>query len=365
MKIAYDAYTIVNTQSAGGKGKQLRTLLGRYSETFQGFAPKEGGGDSSSSIILKGPRKYPIWQQTSLASLLKDYQPDIFLSPNNTAPIFLPKNTRLILVLHDMMMFRPMVGASLRLRALVETWRWLIPLNVRRSSLILTVSEYSRGQILSKFPDAKVKVIPCTVEEELFRADKRIQIGDRDDFLLLVTSIEPHRNIRRLLMAYSAYVRRTGSASVRLRIVGVYRKAREVFAMLPEEHVRSLVTIETFLPDDELQELLRRAKALVMPSIEEGFGIPVLEAMAAGTPVICSSTASLPEVAGSAAAYFDPTDITDMCNVIERVLQNSDMRAELSEKGLVRASAFHPAIIGRQVEALWDSVSALEYSRWP
>jgi glycosyltransferase involved in cell wall biosynthesis len=114
-----------------------------------------------------------------------------------------------------------------------------------------------------------------------------------------------------------------------------------------------------YLSEPELQRLYRKAKALLIPSLMEGFGIPVLEAMASGTPVISSSATSLPEVGGAAPEYCDPYDAADICKVLTRVLADDDLRAGMAERGLSQAETFHPRIIQNRINRFWTDLPNL------
>ena len=122
--------------------------------------------------------------------------------------------------------------------------------------------------------------------------------------------------------------------------------------------IGDLVHIEPYLSDSELQNLYRRSRAVLAPSLTEGFGIPVLEAMASGTPVIASDATSLPEVGGQAAAYFNPRDLTAMAATLKHVLDNPDKQQRMIALGLAQANKFHPEVVGRQIQSFWDELAA-------
>jgi glycosyltransferase involved in cell wall biosynthesis len=122
--------------------------------------------------------------------------------------------------------------------------------------------------------------------------------------------------------------------------------------------IGDLVHIEPFLGENKLQDFYRRSRAVLAPSLMEGFGIPVLEAMASGTPVIASNAASLPEVGGRAAVYFDPRDAAAMAAALKNVLDNPERQQRMVELGLDQANKFRPEVVGRQIKAFWDELAA-------
>jgi glycosyltransferase involved in cell wall biosynthesis len=122
------------------------------------------------------------------------------------------------------------------------------------------------------------------------------------------------------------------------------------------------IVIEPFLSETDLQQLYRNAVCVIVPSLMEGFGIPVLEAMASGTPLLCSNTWSLPEVGGDAPLYFDPTNVEEMAQALFHVCTDLELRNRLTELGLARAEAFHPDRIQTQVMEFWRELPKLHRS---
>jgi glycosyltransferase involved in cell wall biosynthesis len=125
--------------------------------------------------------------------------------------------------------------------------------------------------------------------------------------------------------------------------------------------VADLIDIEPYLTESQLQYMYRRARAVFVPSLMEGFGIPVLEAMASGTPVIASNTTSLPEVGGRAAAYFNPRDTNEMAAVLSQVLGDPARQQHMIEQGFVQAGQFHPDIVGARIQRFWDDLAEGNY----
>ncbi len=286
LRVAYDARALVSGDGGTGKGIQLRNLINSRWAQFQGYAPPVARQKLTTGIVQGGNGRYLIWQQASLPRLLKPWQPDVFLAPYNTAPLLLPRHTRLVLVLHDLILLQSFGPTTTRARIVNSYRRRLIPLSVARSSYVLTVSEFSRKRILEHFPEARVIVIPCTIPESWFVAPSNLQ--QRDNYILLVTGPPPHKNTARALRAYARYVGMAGAGAANLRIVGLAGAGESFPAIVHELRLDQRVTFEPFVSTATLQLLYRRAKAVLVPSLLEGFGIPVLEGMASGTPVITS-----------------------------------------------------------------------------
>jgi glycosyltransferase involved in cell wall biosynthesis len=219
----------------------------------------------------------------------------------------------------------------------------------RRSNCILTVSEASKRDILHFFnvPPAKIVVVYNAIdehfwetppEEDVARVRERYQLDHQ--FVLYVGNIKPHKNLVRLIEAF-AELRKSGFEQVKLLIIGdeisrLPALRRSVHRHKLHKHVRFL----GYLPDRTLAILYRLAAVFVFPSLYEGFGLPPLEAMASGTPVVTSNVSSLPEVAGDAAVLVDPYDVDSIVEGLRLVLDNPAAAADLRRRGLERAREF-------------------------
>jgi glycosyltransferase involved in cell wall biosynthesis len=356
LRVAYDALALVSGDGGKGKGMQLRNLIDSRWAQFQGYAPPVGRQRLTAGIVQGGNGRYLIWQQASLPRLLKPWKPDVFLAPYNTAPLLLPRHTQLVLVLHDLILLQSFGPTTTRARIINSYRRRLIPLSVARSSYVLTVSEFSRNRILEHFPEARVIVIPCTIPESWFVRPRHPQ--QRDNYILLVTAPPPHKNTARALRAYARYVSMAGAGASNLRIVGLAGAGESFPAIVQELRLNEKVTFEPFVSTATLQLLYRRAKAVLVPSLLEGFGIPVLEGMASGTPVIASRSSSLSEVGGEAVQYFDPLDETSIAASIFALSENPELSIDKVSKGHMQAAKFHPRIVHRQVDKFWFQIAS-------
>lgn len=224
--------------------------------------------------------------------------------------------------------------------------RPMLLLAARKASHIVTISEYSKAQIVEhlRVPEDKVTTIRCGVNGHFHCDDRngaadavRKHLGFTAPYVLYVGNLKPHKNVPTLLRAF-AILRSRRALPHRLVILGDDRKCSKALA---EECARlNICEVTTFVPhvaNEFLPRLYAAASVLVMPSRVEGFGLPVLEAMAAGTPVVCSRAASLPEVAGEAAVYFDLSSPQDLACAIENVLSSPELQKRLREKGLAQA----------------------------
>jgi len=226
--------------------------------------------------------------------------------------------------------------------------RPMLTLVAARAEHIYTLSMYSKSRIVEmlKVDEAKITVTYCGVSSEFCPRDLdaceksvRENLGLSRPYILFVGNLKPHKNVRTLLKAFSKI--KDESHVYDLLLIGeglVWRKAlaQEAVGLGIKERVHFV----SFVDGNVLPAVYRAAQLLVCPSFEEGFGLPVLEAMATGTPVICSRSASLPEVSGDAAVYFDPNNPSELAVCILDVLASDQKQSEMRMLGLVRAKQF-------------------------
>ena len=362
LRVAYDAKAFVDGDLGGGKGAQLRTLLSNLGEAFVGLAPS-GRSYTSLPLLQKGTRRYLVWQQVWLPRLLAQVKAQIFLAPYNTAPLWIPAGAKLISVVHDLILFEPMPHASMR-RRLRDAYRaMLMRRTIERSSLILTVSEFTAQSVRALYPESKLRVIPCTLPAAWYVRERAIPVAEREPYVLLVTSNVPHKNVPRALEAFARYRQLAPGSDLKLRLVGVSSSAAHFRAMAERLGIAKALVIERFLEEADLQGLYQKARCVLIPSQMEGFGIPALEAMVSGAPLVSSSTWSLPEVGGDAPVYVDPTDVEAMARALVRVCTDVSFSEELSRRGLERAEIFHPDRVQAEVLRFWSELPEM-YRSW-
>jgi glycosyltransferase involved in cell wall biosynthesis len=240
-------------------------------------------------------------------------------------------------------------------------FRSLVPRVLRSSRVLVADSESTRRDITQSYgiaPD-KVRVIYPGYDPDTYSANgsDRPLRSVEGSYLLYVGNLLPHKNLLSLLDAL-AILRRRYRARLIIRGDGQPAYARAVRERVETLGLGDLVSFQGYAAEGALRDLYAGAVCLVLPSLREGFGLPVLEAMACGTPVITSSSSSLPEVGGDAALRVDPHDAIDLADAMYRVLTDAHLREDLRERGLKWVRAFSWRRTAEQISRLLDEVRA-------
>ena len=239
--------------------------------------------------------------------------------------------------------------------------------SMKRADVIVTDSEFSKSEIIRYFPqhEAKIRVVPCGVDTDRFHPctePERIpavkeSLGIGGDYFLYLGTIEPRKNLERLITAYKALVNKLGEKSPKLVLAGGKGWLYDgIFARVERLGLQDKVIFTKYVPAEDMNPLMCGALAFVFPSLYEGFGMPPLEAMACGVPVLTSGKASLPEVTGDCAVICDAYSPKSIAEGLYRLYADDKLRRDLSARGLERAKQF---TWERSAEMLYDIYSAL------
>ena len=314
-----------------------------------------------------------LWTQFRLAWEQLWHRVDVLFVPAHTIPFISPRRT--VTTLHDIgfMHAEQLYGTAniatskkWLLNALVRIFtlgrygateldyhRFSAKLALRRCSTVLTVSEYSKQDICTTFHinPARIHVIPNAYDRTSFNqsvrkdleriASAQKQVGVHQPYLMTIGRIEKKKNTLGLVQAFARLREQQQFAKLQLLLVGASGfGADEVRAACEQLGIAADVVQPGWLPEALIPPLMAGAEVFILPSFFEGFGIPIIEAMAVGTPVVCSNVTSLPEVAGGAAELIDPLRSQSLLDGIAQVASNPARGEELRERGYLRAASF-------------------------
>lgn len=302
-------------------------------------------------------------EQIVLSRAVKKARLDIFLSPYYKVPLFTPCKS--ILTIHDL--------TVLKAQLLSPLYRLYFMLMLRvftsKAEMVFTVSESSKNDILRYTGKAgdKVKVVYNIVSDSFipdYNATHR-RYGLPDGYILYVGNLCPHKNLKVLLQAYAllgkeliekypvVIVGKTNGIIGRIDQNRQYVELTELSAKLGvKENIRFIECVDEL----DMPCIYTHAQVLVLPSVYEGFGLPLIEAMACGCPVIASNRSSIPEVTGDAAFLFEPKDYEELAHKIKLVLKDESIKNDLKAKGFIRARDFRPDKIADLITKAIESI---------
>jgi glycosyltransferase involved in cell wall biosynthesis len=372
MRIAFDGTTL--TPGRTGVGYYTEHLLQHLAREVAATGdelvvvsnkPIDTQAPLPPHVFVHDGHRFPVrigWMQLRAARALEALKPDVAHFTNGMIPAGSPVPT--IVTVHDM---------SLRLfprchpvrRVLLN--RPLMRVAIERAAAIVTVSHSARRDLLRlhNIPPERVSVVHEAASPAFRPIDDRGRLdavraryGLPDRFILYVGTIEPRKNLPRLIDAFAA-ARRAGMPH-RLVCVGPYGwSSRDLSSHIEQRGVRDAVHFTGYVPFEDLPAIYNLGEFFVFPSLYEGFGLPVVEAMACGTAVITSATSSLGEIAGDAAELVDPTNTDALVAAIRRLAADAGHRRDLAERGRQRSRAFSWTETAKQMLAVYHRAAGV------
>ena len=249
----------------------------------------------------------------------------------------------MVVTIHDLSFLEYPHAFSWRVRTMLTT---LVPGSVKRAARVIAVSEWTKQDLIRRYgvPPEKIVVTPEAPPPGFTRLPdaQRLPLppGVVEPFVLAVGNLEPRKNLTRLIEAFGLAVREHGFTGQLVLVGQAHMRAGEVQRAVRERGVESRVVFTGFVSHDDLTLLYNRASLFVYPSLYEGFGLPPLEAMACGCPVLASNVTAMPEVLGDAALLVNPLSIAELAQGMMAVLDRPELAASLREKGLRRAAQY-------------------------
>jgi glycosyltransferase involved in cell wall biosynthesis len=236
----------------------------------------------------------------------------------------------------------------------------LAPQIADRASAVITVSNYSKQDII-KYLNVKPDKISVTYEG----IDSKFKIGDYENinskFILAFGGHEIRKNCLRIIDAFSVFSQK--NTDINLVLCGVkddYKK--HIDSYINMQNIRDRVTLLPYISDEDLVKLYNQAEMLLYPSLYEGFGFPILESMACGTPVIASNTTSIPEISGNCALLIDPLNTEEIANSLLQLSEDTELRQQLIQQGKQRSAKFSWHNTAEETKKLYESIRRTQHS---
>jgi glycosyltransferase involved in cell wall biosynthesis len=311
----------------------------------------------------------------SLSRQVLKHQVDLFFFPAVYSYFPVLNRSKIIVTLHDVIaeLHPDLVFPNKRLQLF---WDLKRNLAIRQAHLILTVSQHSKRQLVNflRLPERRIRSI-SEAADPVFTACagkngdqletlRKYGLRMNSRFLLYVGGISPHKNLNTLLNAFREVTLAPSFADVRLVLVGDYQddpfhsSYSALMHQINDTGLKDKVVFTGFVTDQDLAILYGAATAFVLPSFEEGFGLPAIEAMACGAPVVCSDRGSLREIVAEAGLFFNPADVTAMAQALKCVLADDRLRQQMRERGVKRAPLFTWKKAAKDTLAIFEEVAA-------
>ena len=364
MKIAFDALPLVSDRITGigwceaGQTTTMAQLYPENSYTYNYFSRKDDE--------IKLERLNP-FLKTGIKPNVAHFSGYIYRAISNFLPFpyhtFFGSDTDLthffnyivppgvkgktVVTVHDMVYKAFPETVRARTKYMLDTG---LKASMKRADLIVTDSEFSKSEIIKYFPqhESKIRVVPCGVDLQKFSPCKDTEkienvkksLGIDGRYFLYLGTIEPRKNLERLIEAYGKFAKNTNNPPKLVLAGGKGWLNDNIYAKAEQLGIKQYVIFTKYVPSEDMNPLMCGAEAFVFPSIYEGFGMPPLEAMACGVPVLTSGEASLPEVTGQSAVIVDAYSPDSIAEGLDRIYRDDELRKRLSIEGLERAKQF-------------------------
>jgi len=350
-KILVDSISLLSPLTGIGRytyevSKRLKTVSDFNIDFYYGYFSKKLLQPSKNSdikklklIIVKNQLIKKISRKVLfIISKLLSPTYDLYWQPN-----FIPSNSikakKVVTSVHD---FSFILHSDFHPKERIDYFEKNFFQNIYKSDIIITGSEYSKKEILERlnFSEEKVRVVYHGIRHDIFKEYQDIKLDFKipRKFILSVGSIEPRKNLLGLLKAYNLLKEKL-TIEYKLVLVGFKGWENSELMGLIDKNKESIHYLG-YITDEELAKVYNLASCFVFPSFYEGFGLPPLEAMACGTPVVTSNLTSMPEVCGDAVVYCNPYEVNDIKEKIELVLEDADLQEQMIKKGLKRSKEF-------------------------
>lgn len=330
------------------------------------FHPEFIFADTITPIILSPPARHPIliyyWNEWAVPNLLNKLQPDLYLSLDGL--VSRRAKYKQYAVLHDLnfIVFPEYLTYSVK-----KLYDYFLVKNIQHADRVATVSNFSKSEIVHhlNYPENKIDVvysasnlnrIPDSNINDAIRLKNQYTKGM--DYFIYVGSIIPRKNIEGLIKAFELYKERVGNTDKLILVGKFFWGKKYLLDLLTRSKYSNDIIFAGRLDDDTRTLLIKHARALLLVSHYEGFGVPVIEAMQVGTPVITSNTTSLDEIAGDAAIKVNPKDVAEIARSMEKIAKDPELVKALTAKGKLQAKKYH---WDNSADLLWEGIAKVIY----
>lgn len=375
MKIAIEAQRIFRTNKHGMDFVALETIrelqkTDHENEYYILVAPGEDrclqASDNVHIVEIKCPT-YPLWEQVALPSAIREIKPDIIHCTSNTAPLFCP--APLVLTLHDIIFLEKRVHNN---KSMYQNMGWyyrrfVVPRVLAKCKQIITVSQFECNRIRETLhlPEEQIIAIHNGFSNRFHPLKETYTVTKKyipaKEYLFFLGNTDPKKNTPCTLKAYSIYVKQSSNP---LPLLIADLKEEIIHQILKQEgieEIKPMLYSPGYITHSDLPAIYNGAKIFLYTSLRESFGIPLLEAMACGTPVVTSNTSAIPEVAGEGAILVDPTDADAIAAQILKLEQDTAYREQQIAYGLERTKQFSWQHTAEQLLKVYQSIKKQDH----
>jgi glycosyltransferase involved in cell wall biosynthesis len=323
---------------------------------------------SNFTIIELGGGPYPTWEQIALPRVARKMGCDILHCTSNTAPVF--SKIPLIITLHDIIYLE-----SISILKKGGTWyqklgnmyrRWVVPPVVKKAKKVITVSHFEKERINNffGFKDNRLVAVyngvgkhfkPITDNLLLKRIKEKYKLPDR--FFFFLGNTDPKKNTPNVLRAFAGFNETVADKYSLVMLDYEETALQKILKDIGHPEIRKDIHLTGYVVNTDLPAIISQCEVFLYPSLRESFGIPILEGMACGVPVITSNTSSMPEVAGNAALLVDPNNPRELLQAMIKLTSDMNARNDLIAKGLIRANDFSWLNMARHVLSLYQDLN--------
>lgn len=320
--------------------------------------------DSSNVHIIEiNCPSFPLWEQIALPLAVKELKVDILHCTGNTAPVFC--NAALVLTLHDIIYLEHHIDANHSLYQMLGWYyrKMIVPHVIPNCKKIITVSNYERLRIIDKLHTNEDQVVTIYngVDKKFYPHTDNLRITGKyiqdDKFIFFLGNTDPKKNVPRTLKAYSIYRKKSTDPLPLLLADLSTDELQTILSVQKIEEIAPYIVCPGYINNEDLPFIYSQAYAFLYTSLRESFGIPILECMACGTPVVTSNTSAIPEVAGKDAILCDPTDENDIADKLLKLENSTEYYESQKEYGIKQVKLFSWKNSAQKLLSIYHDIS--------